>query len=106
VSNETIENSTQAPEVASPKTKSTQEVQAGKESRPHQEGGEQTEGGTREQESRGYSPDEARQRRNAGRDHDSHGLAAAHRSCICQHLGGETIESTKSADGERTYRIK
>jgi hypothetical protein len=51
--------------------------------------------------------DETRQGRDVGRDHEGHGLAAAHRSGVRQHpgqQGGEKIESSANAAGERTYR--
>ena len=60
------------------------------------------------QEGRGDRHDEARERRRPSRDDESTWLAAAHGAGFVSILGkkgGEKIESSKNAAGERTYKI-
>jgi hypothetical protein len=64
---------------------------------------------TSQQEGGGDRDNEARQGRDPACDRGSHGLAEAHRAGLRQSIlgskGGEKIESSKNAAGERSYHI-
>ena len=62
-----------------------QESQPRQRKRHCQEAGQQAQSGPRQQESRSDRTDEARQRRDAGRDHGRHRMASAHGARLRQH---------------------
>ena len=107
-----------AADVQSRETKTKKEAREGREGSQESEAREhggawqkargQAARGAHQQKGRSDRHDEARQGRNAGRDHESDGLAGAHRAWVRQHpveQRRQKIDSSKNAAGERTYKI-
>ena len=92
---------------AAKKAKPAKKAKAPKKAKPAAKNGAR--GRAQQQEGRGHRDDEAGEGRDTGRDHGTDRPGRSTRSGASYRIlgkkGGQKIESSKNAAGERTYRI-